>query len=77
LNRCSVLERSAFSSCLSVAKFHCIYILTGEFEAYAALENALSKTRDTHARIQLKTALKMQRQRMMEKWRKVSHLFVV
>ncbi|XP_060600361.1 uncharacterized protein LOC132753839, partial [Ruditapes philippinarum] len=45
-------------------------IKQGEFEAYLALENALSKTKDTHARIQLKTALKLQRQRMMENWKR-------
>ncbi|XP_053394280.1 ciliogenesis and planar polarity effector 1-like isoform X3 [Mercenaria mercenaria] len=45
-------------------------IKQGEFEAYLALENALSKTKDTHARIQLKTALRLQRQRMMENWKR-------
>ncbi|KAL4235812.1 hypothetical protein ACF0H5_004202 [Mactra antiquata] len=42
----------------------------GEFEAYLALENALAKTKDTNARIQLKTALRLQRQRMMENWKR-------
>ncbi|XP_052775731.1 ciliogenesis and planar polarity effector 1-like isoform X4 [Mya arenaria] len=42
----------------------------GEFEAYLALENALMKTKDTSARIQLKTAIRLQRQRMMENWKR-------
>lgn len=46
------------------------FILVGEFEAYLALENALAKTKDTHARIQLKMALRLQRQRMMENWKR-------
>lgn len=42
----------------------------GEFEAYLSLENQLAQTKDTHARIQLKTALRLQRQRMMENWKR-------
>ena len=46
------------------------YVLAGEFEAYLALEKELAHTKDTNARIQLMTALKLQQRRMVENWKK-------
>ena len=44
----------------------------GEFEAYLALEKQLAETKDTNARIQLMTALKLQQRRMVENWKRPS-----
>ena len=44
--------------------------LAGEFEAYLALEKELAETKDTNARIQLMTALKLQQRRMVENWKR-------
>ena len=44
--------------------------VSGEFEAYLALEKELAHTKDTNARIQLMTALKLQQRRMVENWKR-------
>ena len=65
---------STSSECMKLMNlkyFQCIsFYFEGEFEAYLALEKQLAQTKDTHARIQLKTALRLQQQRMTENWRK-------